>query len=345
MSIVTRQQLINLINQYIYTNGQQRINASQLNEILIEIANAFVMEGGSTASGIDEVLEEGSTVSDGREITNSFGGKVQLAVAALDITTLDKGPEPVIEPYEYVGMNVGGSSKIGQIYVDKRKTVIGNIRTNDLTKTLFEVPMPIPDDELYVGTIYNLERDPIIDGQFKFGAGVANITLSSDYGTGQSIENGAAGMRVQSFSDENTNADLTVGIASIESYISNGFSGFSGPQSTAHVQTYYSHVWKKDNEDVATINQSGISLSPEKRVTLSSGGSAPTAGLTPLAGGTATVNTAAVRSNSIISLTVQEAGIFTGNIRVSAKTPGDSFKISSTSVKDTCSVFWQIIDI
>lgn len=65
-------------------------------------------------------------------------------------------------------------------------------------------------------------------------------------------------------------------------------------------------------------------------------------GTATLAAGTATVNTTAVTSNSRIFLTAQNTGGTPGALRVSARTPGTSFTITSTSGTDTSLVAWEI---
>lgn len=73
-------------------------------------------------------------------------------------------------------------------------------------------------------------------------------------------------------------------------------------------------------------------------------GAAPTAGRTTLVAGTATVNTTAVTANSIVLLTAQTTGAAPGALRVSARTAGTSFTITSASGTDTSSVGWVIVE-
>lgn len=67
-------------------------------------------------------------------------------------------------------------------------------------------------------------------------------------------------------------------------------------------------------------------------------------GLATLVAGTVTVNTTAVTANSRIQLTAQSTGAAPGACRISARTPGTSFVISSTSGTDTSTVAWQIVE-
>jgi hypothetical protein len=67
-------------------------------------------------------------------------------------------------------------------------------------------------------------------------------------------------------------------------------------------------------------------------------------GTATLVGGTTTVNTTAVAANSRIFLTSQSDGGTVGFQRVSARTAGTSFTITSSSGSDTSTVAWIIFD-
>lgn len=66
------------------------------------------------------------------------------------------------------------------------------------------------------------------------------------------------------------------------------------------------------------------------------------AGTVSLAGGTATVSTTVVTASSRIFLTSQADGGAPGFLRVSARSAGTSFTITSSSNTDTSSVAWMI---
>ena len=70
-------------------------------------------------------------------------------------------------------------------------------------------------------------------------------------------------------------------------------------------------------------------------------GGAATAGTATLASGTVTVTTAAVTAGSRILLTSQ--GAPTGALRVSARTAGTSFTITSSNIADAGPVAWVIL--
>lgn len=65
-------------------------------------------------------------------------------------------------------------------------------------------------------------------------------------------------------------------------------------------------------------------------------------GAATLVAGTVVVNTTAVTANSRIQLTAQTTGGGPGALRVSARTAGTSFTITSTSGTDTSLVAWEI---
>jgi hypothetical protein len=66
-------------------------------------------------------------------------------------------------------------------------------------------------------------------------------------------------------------------------------------------------------------------------------------GLATLVAGTVTVSTTAVAANSRIFLTAQSTGGTAGALRISARSAGTSFTITSTSGTDTSTVAWHIV--
>lgn len=67
-------------------------------------------------------------------------------------------------------------------------------------------------------------------------------------------------------------------------------------------------------------------------------------GTATLTAGTVVVSTTAVTANSRVFLTAQNTGGTPGALRVSARTAGTSFTITSTSGTDTSSVAWMIVE-
>ena len=67
-------------------------------------------------------------------------------------------------------------------------------------------------------------------------------------------------------------------------------------------------------------------------------------GTVTLVGGTATVANTSVTANSLIFLTAQTTGTLPGALRISAKTVGTSFVITSNVATDTSLVAWMIVE-
>lgn len=67
-------------------------------------------------------------------------------------------------------------------------------------------------------------------------------------------------------------------------------------------------------------------------------------GVATLVGGTVTVNTDQITADSLVVLTHKTPGGTPGALRVSARTAGTSFAITSTSGTDTSVVSWFIIE-
>lgn len=124
-----REQIIDLINDYIYTNGRQRITAIQLNEILTVIANSYELVGEGSGGGISQVLTTDPNVKDNQKIINPNGGLLELSgvidindeisVPYMGILTGAEGPKP--DPTD---PNRG--YQFGAVVSNQMATVIGN---------------------------------------------------------------------------------------------------------------------------------------------------------------------------------------------------------------------------
>lgn len=90
-----------------------------------------------------------------------------------------------------------------------------------------------------------------------------------------------------------------------------------------------------------TLATGNLTLTDKLSVTT---GSNKTAGTSVLVGGTVTVNTTAVTANSIILLTSQADGGTPGFVRITAKTAGTSFTITSSSGTDTSTIGWFFLN-
>ncbi len=344
MATLTRQQIIDLINQYIYTNGNQRITATQMNEILLAIAKAFAMDG--SATGIDSVLAAGSNVIAGRKITNAQGGSVNLSAT---YTVEDN-------VFNYVGFDAASASFEGATYTGMERSIMGNLKRSSPSRNFLEMigQQSLNPGEVLAAAYYQAKG---VSGE---GGPSDGVHLKTVYEDGKSELGVCTDFLYTNVTQDNEVFSYT------NQYLDNIHAGVvNGPQSTYHVQNVSSYetkvldedaefsklmnlrneIWNNQDGSIFQVNSKGIKLSQSKKLALTSGGSAATAGLVTLDGGTATIMTTAVSAGSIISLTVQEAGLYMGNIRVSAKVNGTSFTISTSQDIDTCSVFWQIIDL
>lgn len=73
-------------------------------------------------------------------------------------------------------------------------------------------------------------------------------------------------------------------------------------------------------------------------------GANKTAGKATLVAGTVTVSNTLITANSLIFLTPQETGNLIGTPRISARSVGTSFTITSTSLTDTAEIAWLIVE-
>jgi len=98
---------------------------------------------------------------------------------------------------------------------------------------------------------------------------------------------------------------------------------------------------------VGSISATGVTSVSALQIN-NSASTNPTAGtavlVTGTGGSTKTVNNNRVTSNSIIFLTAQNNAGTVGSLSVSARTPGTSFTIKSTSAADTSTVGWLIVE-
>lgn len=96
-----------------------------------------------------------------------------------------------------------------------------------------------------------------------------------------------------------------------------------------------------------TTDGGGIAVSgtvqANKGLRVLEGGAAATMGTATLSNSTVTVNTTAVTANSRIFLTSQ-ANAVTGALRVSARTPGTSFVITSSGTTEAGAVAWMLVE-
>lgn len=91
-------------------------------------------------------------------------------------------------------------------------------------------------------------------------------------------------------------------------------------------------------------SNTGVGLPQGSRAVILEGGTKPIMGTVTLSSGTATVSTTAAKPTARIFLTQQQDGGTPGAVRVSSRSPGTSFTITSTSATDASIVAWLIID-
>jgi hypothetical protein len=106
---------------------------------------------------------------------------------------------------------------------------------------------------------------------------------------------------------------------------------------TRDVNLYRANADILATDDDFAINVAGKGLKVKE-------GSNAKMGTATLVAGAATVNTSVVTATSRIFLTVQTAGGTQGHLRISARTAGTSFTITSTSATETSTVAWLIVE-
>lgn len=363
---VTREQIIELINQYIYANGRQLITGEQLNEILNIIANSFAMEG-EASSGLDAVLERGSTVSDGKEIINNHGGKFKLSAE-----------EFVIDLLDYImSLEVADSENKGMVQVSKSMSAIGSIKTilkddpskrsmlDNLTEKMFpknpeEDSIAMADDPKNFSTASLYVSSQGGKGPFTIGAhtlyideNTQSLTSVSNQGIIGSVSHNQE--KISYSSDQKlgiNNYSLSIQAGDENSRMNQNSNSLSLSFSQRNTKENFQiesgikgHQWMDQSGVIAFIGSTGFKLEAGRKIELTQGGKLQTAGLVRLEKGSAVVNTSAVSEKSVISLTVQSEGAYAGNIRITKKVAGTSFTIASKDSTDNCVVFWQIIEL
>lgn len=94
----------------------------------------------------------------------------------------------------------------------------------------------------------------------------------------------------------------------------------------------------------STFSGQGTNWLSAADLEVSEAGAAAKLGVATLSGGTVVVSTTAVTASSRVFLTAQTSGAGAGALRVSARTAGTSFTITSTSGTDTSVVAWMIVE-
>lgn len=359
-----REQIIDLINEYIYTNGRQRITAIQLNEILMLIANSFELVGQGIGGGISQVLDTDPNVENNQKIINKNGGRFELS-GELEI---DK---EVSFPYigfvtvkdeisdTSSGLAPDETPKVGGIISSEIATIIGNIDGLN----------PFESDNVS-NLLYNIQNQEVkelgseVRNASVTETGVLSLYLPNFFPIGKSgIERGVYSGLLQDhiqniieiredkigitahyhYSEDRYNDKRNSSIDVRHDFIQHKTSNTSGYSN--EIQDPSRKKFEFDGQTTLEITKEGLTVQNGKRLTYYTDSSSGTAGIAVLTSGSVLVSTTAIRANSYVLLTVQDSGEFQGNIRVSEKTAGSGFRISSTNNTDNCQVLWQIIDI
>lgn len=347
-----RQQIIDLINQYIYTNGRQRITATELNQILTEIANSYALTTESTSGGIQAVIDANPNVLKNASIINSENGKLDLDF------DVEVGEDLILK---FLGFNTVRNEQQGIMLSASNFTAVGNFneqivnpqknalepdlkkeRAYTLHSILRQDRRPVdrsrkpekkvsePDLEtIFTSNNENIPgafQRPGVMSEFENQYGVRSSMILSDYN---------ALLQVKS---EYYHSALQLGEGSLNFEHRNNYSGWS----SQYYSNDYAHYWSSNYNQVFSIDPAGVRISYDKKLKLARG---TTAGTVTLTDGSAVIPTSQVNSLSVISLTVQAGGNYNGNIRVTQINNGISFTISTNDTGDNCIVFWQIIDL
>ncbi len=368
-----REQIIDLINEFIYTNGRQRITAAQLNNILNVIANSFELVGEGKGGGINSVLNNDPNVEDNQKIINANGGLFELSgiipltdeinvpyigfltsilgntesARSAAFASLAAKPDPIEQP------------KIGGVVSNQYATVIGNIDgmnpfdrlSGDKMLSKFkskisegaDIPasaMRASEPEVTATLSLFLPKSVELGG-FKLPRGVYSGLVQDNIQNIMEIREDKIGISAHyHYNDGDSEDERTSAIDVRHEFILNKTSDGRGVSRV--VQEPSRKYYEFDGEESLQINNTGLRFNYGKRLSYVSG--SETAGVASLVSGEVTVSTSALTENSYIMLTVQDGGDFNGNIRVSSKTES-GFTISSSNGSDDCNVLWQVIDI
>lgn len=261
---MTRQQIIDLIDEYIYTNGEQRITAAQLREILIDITNAFAMDG--AASGIEAVLAAGQEVTDGRAITNAHGGSVLLSenFAVMDQEINYMGFDVSVPTHQTFSYHLPAQLSEG---VFKRSSPDRDFLTVATTGEL-----ALENGEFVVGTSYLAEGR----GE-EIRPGVVDMAIDYKYRTTQHLQPQAVYTNISSLGNGAVNANINHEIDSWRSYINEDEKTSKNEQMLTQISTSVqdgdtgftntleknSTYWTTQNGEIARLNTSGFTYRNE----------------------------------------------------------------------------------
>lgn len=365
-----REQIIDLINEFIYTNGRQRITAAQLNNILNVIANSFELVGEGTGGGINDVLNNDPNVDDNQKILNANGGQFELSgmIPVSDelrlpyigfLTSIEGNSSPSfrasVAPFS-ADPEPEEKPSIGGVVSNQFATVIGNIdgfnpfdqlnEDNLLSKFKNESEEDFATKGLRAyeprrtATLSLYLPDSVRIGDYGLPRGVYSGLVQDNIQNITEIREDKIGISAHySYSDGIKDVERTGAIDVRHEFILNKMSDENGVSRI--IQESTRKYYEFDGEESLQINNTGLRFNYGKRLSYVSG--SETAGVASLVSGEVTVGTSALTANSYIMLTVQDRGDFNGNIRVASKSDS-GFTIASSDSSDNCNVLWQIID-
>lgn len=193
------------------------------------------------------------------------------------------------------------------------------------------------------------------NGQLDIGNGTGFTRATLTAGTGVSITNGAGSITINATGSGGTVTNVSVVSA-------NGFAGSVATSTTTPaitLTTSVTGILSGNGTAISAASTTGsgsvvLATAPtlSGQLTLGTAGAGLSItegtnckqGVATLVAGTVTVNNTSVTANSRIFLTPQEGGLFTGSLRVSARTASTSFTILSTVLTDTCDVAYFITE-
>jgi len=157
--------------------------------------------------------------------------------------------------------------------------------------------------------------------------GVGSASVGCRGITGSDVSGDSSGIFLSGFT--------ALGVRTDSSRIQNDPAGNMG----FWIMNIGSMVWRK----IATVNQLG-GISILLGGLLVNEGANGKQGIAALVAGTVTIANTSITANSRIMISVQETGILTGSVRVSARVVGTSFTISSSVATDTATVAYEIFE-